>query len=160
MTAPSQSRVIGATSGGGGTSIKIVSAATSLSTGTPNNTSFQQWGTEEAVAAQASCPVAAVVLAWLSGRFSPGPGGAAEDRGSVKLQVSFDGGSSWADIGPTETYALFTSTSGRGNAVSLTGRATGTVTGDIQVRAMVVDVDTANDTTWVGGYITVLVIPQ
>jgi hypothetical protein len=139
----------------------LASASATLSTATPNSTSPQQWGTEEAVIAQADAPAAAVVIAWLTGTIRPGPGSpAVNDRGQYKLEVSFDGGSTWSDITPTTNAYLASVASNRASSVAVNGRATGTVTGDIQVRAMVNDVDQANDTQWASGYITVLAHPQ
>lgn len=91
----------------------------------------------------------------------PGPGSpAVGDRGGVKLQVSFDGGGSFADMGNAPLGVLFSTTANRDVSVGCNGRATGTVTGDIQVRAMVKDIDQANDTTWSNGVIVCEVHPQ
>jgi hypothetical protein len=140
----------------------IVSQSISLSTTTPNSLSFVQWGTEEAVIAQADAPNQAVVMAWVTGYLQPGPGtiSAGSDRGNVKLQVSFDGGANFSDIGNVHRITLWGTNVTRGSTVSNNGRALGTVTGDIQVRAMVNDNDAANDTTWNNGYIMVLVHSQ
>lgn len=141
--------------------IQISSASASLTGTTPNSVSAVQWGTEEAVVAQADCPTAAVVLAWVSGGVGPGAGTpAVGDRGALQLQVSFDGGSNFANMGVAISSTLFSTSANRRTPTSTTGRATGTVTGDIQVRAMINDTDQANDTTWANGVITVLVHPQ
>lgn len=71
-----------------------------------------------------------------------------------------NGGSTWADLGVAATIPLFSATSTRRTPFTLTHRSTGTVTGDIQVRASVLDVDQANDTTFAGGQITFFVHPQ
>lgn len=143
------------------TGLVIASASAVLTNHTPNNLTLEQWGTEEAVVAQADAPASAVVLAWLTGAMAAGPGTiSANDRGLYQMEVSFDGGSSFATIGVANAASLPTTQTSRNYTISSTGRATGTVTGDIQVRAMVADLSAANDTTWLGGVITVLVHPQ
>jgi hypothetical protein len=139
----------------------VASATTALTNHDPNNTTMEQWGTEEAVVAQADAPPAAVVLAWLSGSVGPTASGNDGDRGEYRLEVSFDGGSSFATIGDSGNVVTLVSTAaGDRTALSAVGRGTGTVTGDIQVRAMIRDIDAANDTNWADGIITVLVHPQ
>lgn len=141
----------------------VTTAGATLTNHTPNNLTYEQWGTEEATVAQADCPPSAVVMAWLMGKMRAGAGTiAVGDRGKVKLEVSFDGGATWADFGISGeggTYLPIT-TAAKDLMVNVVGRATGSVTGDIQVRAMVADVDQANDTTWLTGVITLLVHPQ
>jgi hypothetical protein len=136
--------------------------ATALTDTSPNSTSFQQWGSEEAVIAQAKCPTSAVVVAVVTGTMRAGPGTPAVlDRGVIEVQISFDGGSSFTTFGSTGLFTLVESVgSAYDVAVHCQGRATGTVTGDIQVRSRIRDVDQANDTTWRAGYITVTVHPQ
>lgn len=140
----------------------IASAQTNLTDHTPNNLTTEQWATEEAVVAQASAPTSAVVLAWLSGELRANGSGspAANDRGGVKLQVSFDGGSNFADCSQENFPAMPSTNTDFANTFSVVGRATGTVTGDIQVRAMVRDINQANDCQFRMGKITMLVHPQ
>jgi hypothetical protein len=140
----------------------IASASTTLTATTPNSLTYVQFGTEEAVVAQADCPTSAVVLAWLACGLRAGPGApAVGDRGNAKLEVSFDGGSSWADMtGGAEQGSLVSASANRRVSLACVGRSTGTVTGDVQVRASVTDIDQANDTTFDLGTITVLVHPQ
>lgn len=140
----------------------LASAHAELTDHIPNGTTLEQWGTEEATIAQADAPASAVVvMAWLSGFLRAGPGSiSAGDRAVFQLEVSFNGGSSFATMNTQGSGYLPITTTGRSNAVQRACRATGTVTGDVQVRAMVSDVDQANDTSWVNGIITVLVHPQ
>lgn len=145
-----------------GTSSFMATAAATLTNTTPNNTSFVQWGPEEATIAQGDVAPSTTVMAWLMGKMRAGPGTiTAGDRGRCKLEVSFDGGSTWADFAVSGEGASYlpTTTLSRDLMVNLVGRSTGTVTGDVQVRAMCSDVGSANDTTWVTGVITVLAHP-
>ena len=141
---------------------RLVTASVALTTHSPNNTVIEQWGTEEAVIAQADAPVSAVVVAWLTGSAGAGPGTPAlGDRGEVRLEVSFDGGSTFATLGDAGVLSTIVSTNaGTRSGISATGRATGTVTGDIQVRAMCRDIDQANDFTFADGIIVAMVLPQ
>lgn len=144
----------------------LVSASVILTDGyIPNNLTYEQWGTDEAVIPQADCPVNAVVVALLSGGVGPNTGGspAVGDRGQAKLQVSFDGGGSFADFAVFNEPAIGVQNATSSNntvGFSAHGRGTGTVTGDIQVRAMCRDVTQANDTQFRSGMITVFVHPQ
>lgn len=146
---------LGAAGGGGG----VVSAETTLTTTTPGSTAYVQWGTEEAVIAQADAPAAAVVLAWLSGMMGRQSGDVG-DRGQVQMEVSFDGGSTWADFGGEMAPGLVSTDANIRVPFSRQGRATGTVTGDIQVRAKIRDVDLANDVNFDRGRILVEVHAQ
>lgn len=139
----------------------LASGTAALTDTTPNSLTLVQWGTEEAVVAQADCPTAAVVMAWLSGSMRAGPGTiSANDRGGCEVQVSFDGGSNFSTIGLGINATLPVTATTRDYTVARNVRTTGTVTGDIQVRARVQDISAANDTTWVNGVLTVLVHPQ
>lgn len=139
----------------------VKSASATLTQHIPNNLSYEQWGTEEAVVAQADAPSPCAVVATVSGEINESAlaSPAVTDRGLVKLQISFNGGSSFADITGTEVLLGVggSTSSGRGNGFAITGRATGTVTGDIQVRAMVADFSGANDCVFDHGNITILV---
>lgn len=142
----------------------IASGEATLSTHTPNNLSLEQWATEEVTIAQADAPAAAVVIATLDGTLSPNTTSgtpAVGDRGAARLEVSFDGGGSYASMGAevVPTLALATSTA-NDFPFSRTYRLTGTVTGSIKVRAMCRDGTQANDCIFESGRITVLVHPQ
>ena len=145
---------------GGAAGFSIATASTALTTHTPNSTTMEQWGTEEATVAEADAGDSAVVLAWLTGSAGAGPGTVAVgDRGECRLEVSFDGGGSWATMGDAGIITTLVSTSlGTRIPLAATGRATGTPTGDVQVRAMVRDLDQANDLTFGDGIITVLLV--
>ena len=141
---------------------RIYSAGTTLSNHVPTNTTMEQWGTEEAVFAQEVCPTDAVVIATVTGSAEASGGSAvAGDRGEIRLEVSFDGGSSWVTCGDSGTIVTFALTgAGKRFPVVATGRVTGTVTGDVQVRAMIRDVDGAGDTSWADGSVTALIHPS
>lgn len=150
--------------GGGGGGGGVVSGATALTNHAPNNTTAEQWAGEEVVIAQADAPdTEVVVMGWLAGGLSPNSGvgsPAVGDRGLCYLEVTFDGGSSWATLGSTTLAHIVDSSSNqRTTPLSATGRATGTVTGDIMVRAMCRDVTQANDCLFKDGYISVMVFP-
>lgn len=135
--------------------------STSLTNTTPNNLSFVQWGTEEAVIAQADAPASAVVMVWLAGDLVPFADATAGERGQARIEVSFDGGSTWATVGSDAAPPLHAAV---GSAIShyftAHGRITGTVTGDIQARALCRDVDDTNSCTFDRGVISILVHPQ
>lgn len=139
----------------------VNTAGTSLTNHIPNNTTMEQWGTEEAVIAQADVPAATVaVVGWLSGSAGSNAAGATTDRGEYRLEVSFDGGSTWATLGDSGTIVTVTNTSaGVRQPVSAVGRTTGTVTGDLMLRAMCRDVDGANDMLFADGQIALIVHP-
>lgn len=137
----------------------IASGGTNLTDKTPNSLTYVQHGTEEAVISQADLPTEVVVLAWYVARMRPGGGSiAVGDRGKYVLEVSYDGGATW-DLFDTAaeggTYFPIT-TASRDMTAALIARGTGTLTGDLQVRAMVADVNQANDTQFINGVITVL----
>ena len=139
---------------------RTYTGGTALTNHTPNNTTMEQWGTEEAIVLQELCPTEAVVLAWLTG--SAGYNAAvAGDRGEYKMAVSFDGGTSWADLGDAGVITtVYSAAAGKRHPLAAVGRASGTVTGDVQVRAMVRDIDGANDMVFADGYLAVMVHPS
>lgn len=145
-------------SGAGGASSRVASAYTSLTNTQPNSLTYVQYGTEEATVAQASAPVAAAVVASACCGLRAGTGASAADRGAVKLQASFDGGGSFADMSPDVVTTLASTTANHDSSTSVVGRLTGTVTGDIQVRVMIRDVDVANHIAFANGAITVTVM--
>lgn len=145
-----------------GTGALIASGAATLTNTTPNSLTYVQWGTEELTIAQGDMPPTVAVVAWLQGKVRAGPGTiSVGDRGTAKLQVSFDGGSSWADFAVSSDAGMYlpTTTTSRDLMINATARATGTLTGDLQVRAQCADVNAANDTTFLGGVITAITMP-
>lgn len=147
--------------GGGGGGGTTVSAFTTLTNKTPNSTTFVQWGTEEAVVAQADAPASAVVVAWVSGTMIAGPSPTVGDRGQIQGEVSFDGGSTWANMSGLEVAPGLISTDINISVpINRVGRATGTVTGDIQVRVQCRDVNAANDIAFDRGTISIMVHEQ
>lgn len=139
----------------------LASASTALTTHTPSNTTAEQWGTEEATIAQASAPASAVVMAWLTGSAGTSGTAVAGNRGEVRLEVSFDGGATWATLGDAGIIVTVPSTNaGTRTPVTATGRAAGSVTGDIQVRAMCRDVDTSGTLTFADGQLVVIAHPS
>ena len=142
--------------GGGGTTLKSASAA--LSAHTPNNTTMEQWATEVATVVQADAPSPSVVVATLTGSMGTSGTAVATSRGEYRLEVSFDGGATWAALGDAGSICTVPSTTnGTRQSITATGRATGTPTGDVKVRAMCRDVDTANTTVYADGVIVMLV---
>lgn len=141
---------------GSGTTVKT--ASTSLTNHTPSNTSMEQWGTEEASVAQVDAPSSAVVVAWLSGSMGTSGSASGTERGEYRLEVSLDGGSTWATMGDAGVITTIPSTgAGTRTPVAATGRATGSPTGDVQVRAMCRDADTSGTTIFADGVITMMV---
>lgn len=141
----------------------LVSGSTALTNHTPSNTTMEQWGTEEATIAQASAPASAVVLAWLTGSAGSTeatPSGS--ESGEFRLEVSFNGGGTWATMGDSGIITTVASSGGAGRRIPLsaTGRATGAVTGDVQVRVMCRDVTTAGDLIFADGHLVVVAHPS
>jgi len=128
-----------------------VSEQTLTDNTTPDDTDFEQWGTEEATITD---PGAAVhITASLMGQVTKN---ATSAVAWVRVDISFDGGSTWQE-GTEFEHGL---SSGIPQApVFIQEYHTGTPTGDIQARAMVKSDWTINDVHFENGTLRLLMLP-
>lgn len=130
-----------------------VDGATTLTNDSPSAAdSFEQWGTET-VTLTGLTGLAVVVRGWLHGNLNGDSLGGTPRYGEAKIQVSLDGGGTWADA--------FTGIAPRGivsdeggetrSVISAFARVTGAATGDIKLRAMLKSDGT--NTLFANGYL-------
>lgn len=120
---------------------------------------WEQWGTEEATAADPGRAVA--VLAWGSGWFALNASTVGAVRGSMRVQISLDGGTTWtegsrgADHGDRVNADVSS-----GGSLACYHLASGTPTGQVQVRAQLHQFNqSAGDITFRDGSVMGLMIP-
>lgn len=131
-------------SGGGGGGI-VRSAHTTLTNTTTTGTTAIQWGTEEATIPDADLPAGDVtVLVFVEGQIDASSLGS-PDRGRIKIEASYDGGATWANISSGEPILTIGSTSNdRGPWFVHHAHGSGVKSGDVMVRAMIRRNDTVN----------------
>lgn len=116
---------------------------------------WEQWGTEEATVTNPGGTKQ--VTAWLRGEIYVNNGGATK-LCKNKIQISLDGGTSWS-TGPEKWESPDRTLIDQRN-VSCVFRVSGSVTGDIQARAMLNQANgTAGQIDWRDGALMVEVIP-
>lgn len=94
---------------------------------------YEQWGTEEALLAQADAPATVDLIADLQGYMDSDSSG---NNLALKVQVSLDGGSTWTDGGSVNIRNTSGATDERFPLYAYCMISGGTVTGDIQARVM------------------------
>ena len=139
----------------------VVSETTSiaLTNTTPSTTAFEQWGTEEAVIPFGDLPSGEIIVdASINGLVYHLDTGSNED-GSVRLDVSFDGGSTWV---PGDTHHAVRKTGAQSSETAVQHRVaiSGTPTADVHVRAMVENSDGAGDYNWTEGFIYAIALAK
>lgn len=99
--------------------------------------------------AQADAPASAVVLAWPTGSTETRGADAVDDRREFRLEVSFDAGTTWATQASSRRWPRPPRAVGHPPTA-----VNGSLSGDMQVRIMCRDIDTADFTLFANGVIT------
>ena len=136
----------------------LLAGPQTLTNETTSGTTEEQWGTEELVISTVPVGSNVTVLAHLTGNANRNEtSGVSAERGILsRLQVSLDGGSTWSTTSVGSSYVDWHGNEETGSAIPVSAQVlhSGTVTGTIQVRAMVTTYHTAGKPVARDGAIT------